>query len=485
LALSAQQYLSMRALFRSALAANSSLAANPSDGEVLGFFAQLLAEANGATLLPDTRQNAIGFAFRGLLSGNIAGVSNPSDADVLSFWTQLASDANGAAALTSVRYLALKSTLCSAIARNYPAVANPALQDLLAYFTAVAGVLVSGVTTFGAAQNYLWRDTKTFTVTGAGANQYVAHDIGSRLAFWTTATSLTIGAVATSGNTAYGDCVDVRVSGAYFTTAQFPDSAGSSIGVRAPVTIALPAGLKLVELIEQGCFVIDINVPCALLPAPVPQRSFTVIGASGSWGYFAWDESNVTPGMFVFDLCWRGRVAWSGRFDAVYTVANNSFGLTSYGVVDQASAIAFVASTIAPRMTGTLEQTVWLEFGAGECLNSATTPTVFAQNLGYLIDAIHAAFPRARVYVQTPIFIVTPSEATANGLGFIMQNYRDVIPPLATGRPYVRIADGLQMGSNAGDISGDGKHEIPGFPVTHIAGHVKAFNYAYPLLAAA
>jgi len=131
------QYLSMRAMLGRALAANSFLVANPSDGEVLSFFAQLTAEASGAAALPSAQQAAIGYAFRGLLSGNFPGISNPSDANVLDFWTQLRADSSGAPALSALRYQTLKAQLRNVVALNYPGAANPSLQALLGYFNAV------------------------------------------------------------------------------------------------------------------------------------------------------------------------------------------------------------------------------------------------------------------------------------------------------------------------------------------------------------
>lgn len=123
----------MRALFRSALAANSFLVANPSDGEVLSFFQQLLTESIGAAALPAEQQASIGYAFRGILSGNFS-TANPSDANVVDFWAQLTTDATGAAALNTDRYKTLKATLRNVVSLNYPGTVNPSLADLLGYF---------------------------------------------------------------------------------------------------------------------------------------------------------------------------------------------------------------------------------------------------------------------------------------------------------------------------------------------------------------
>lgn len=168
--LSAQQYLGMRALFRSALAANSFLVANPSDGEVLSFFNQLVTEASGASALPAAQQAAVGYAFRGLLSGNFPGVSNPSDADVLAFWTQLSTDSSGAAALTSQRYKTLKETLCDQVSRNYPGAANPSLKDLLGYIAAVA-IVTTPLTIITSSPPKLWVDSQLGTSSTAWTDQ--------------------------------------------------------------------------------------------------------------------------------------------------------------------------------------------------------------------------------------------------------------------------------------------------------------------------
>jgi hypothetical protein len=134
-----QQYLCMRSMLGRALAANSYLYANPSDGEVLGFFNQLVNEASGAAALTTAQQDAIGYAFRGILSGNFPGTPNPSAADVLAFWTQLSTDASGAAALAVPRYDALKQALLAELALNYPGTTNPSTRQLLGYIAAVAG----------------------------------------------------------------------------------------------------------------------------------------------------------------------------------------------------------------------------------------------------------------------------------------------------------------------------------------------------------
>jgi hypothetical protein len=165
--LPAQQYSAMRAMLRGALAGNNPLAANPSDGEVLGFFKQLFTDASGAAALTPLKQGAMAAAACRLLSGNFAGIANPNDADVVTFWGQVNTDAAAAATLTAQRYLALRAVLRDVFSINYPGVSNPSEADMLGYFGVFASVSTP-LTIITSVTPKLWLDSQL----GAGANQW-------------------------------------------------------------------------------------------------------------------------------------------------------------------------------------------------------------------------------------------------------------------------------------------------------------------------
>lgn len=126
MALTTDQYRTMRDLFRGALSVDS---ANPSDTDVLAFFKQLLADASGAIALSNARQFLAGEIARRILSGNF---SNPTDANVVDFWTALASDANAGAAMgQTAQYQKMKKALVGEFQCEF---FNPVEADIFGYF---------------------------------------------------------------------------------------------------------------------------------------------------------------------------------------------------------------------------------------------------------------------------------------------------------------------------------------------------------------
>lgn len=124
----------MKGALRRALAGNNPLAANPSDGEVLGFVAQLFTDATGAAALSTAQQSAMAAASRCILTTNSTLAANPSDADVVTFWGQINTEALGATVLAPQRYAALRTVLRDALSINYPGASNPSEANVLGYF---------------------------------------------------------------------------------------------------------------------------------------------------------------------------------------------------------------------------------------------------------------------------------------------------------------------------------------------------------------
>jgi len=157
MALTVSQYRTMRDLFRGALSVDFS---NPTDGDVLAFFKQLLTDASGAAALSNVRQFLAGEIARRVLSGNF---SNPTDANVVDFWTALASDSNAVAAMgTTTQYRTMRQALVGAFSCDF---FNPTLTDMLSYFSTYA---VSGpIAILGSAPAW-WVDASAGTLVDAG-----------------------------------------------------------------------------------------------------------------------------------------------------------------------------------------------------------------------------------------------------------------------------------------------------------------------------
>jgi hypothetical protein len=133
MALPTSQYRTFRDLLRIMLSIEG---VGPSDGDVMSFFKQLLADASGATPLSSSRNFLCGEIFRRILSGN---ASNPTDADVVSFWTQFATDSSAAVAMgQTVSYQRMRQALRGSISCDG---LSPTDADVLGYFAVYAGAL--------------------------------------------------------------------------------------------------------------------------------------------------------------------------------------------------------------------------------------------------------------------------------------------------------------------------------------------------------
>jgi hypothetical protein len=196
MALPTSQYRTFRDLLRIMLSIEG---VGPSDGDVLAFFKQLLADASGATALSASRNFLCGQIFKRILSGN---ASNPTDADVVSFWTQFASDASAAVAMgQTVSYQRMRQALRGSISCDG---LNPTDTDVLGYFAAYSfsgdfGALFTG---YGlTVRSYRRGDLGVTGTTGAGKTNWANQSgDGSTMAPGSAASTDGIGSVGTGLN---------------------------------------------------------------------------------------------------------------------------------------------------------------------------------------------------------------------------------------------------------------------------------------------
>lgn len=330
------------------------------------------------------------------------------------------------------------------------------------------GINISGYTAFGLPEYSLKWDTKLPGVlTGSAPNQYVPGDQYTRTVLDVPPGYLDVEAIATvavSGNGDLGNTIDVAIDHVKQShTMQF-----TTVGVKQTVRLTIPGpGVRRVELFEQNCAITGITpqTTATIIPAGAHAESLIIMGASGSIGYFGWDPNDVISGQLVFLWSWAGQVKASGHFGASYMIGTSGFGITSYGIVDAATAAAAVVTYITPRMTGTTRKVVWLELAAGDMISNQTTPAQFAARLSLFCAAILAAHPTAEIKIQTPV--VWGAEATPNGLGYLMQDYRNVFPAIASAYPgRVTVVIGYNGGSLPAMSTGpgnlqDGAHLSP------------------------
>lgn len=370
-------------------------------------------------------------------------------------------------------------------ARNAFPVAPKSYPNSVNSYPLGGGMLISGYTATGGLAEYAWKwDTRRPAVlTGSVPNQYVPGDQHTRIVLdlpngcgWLDIEA--VSTVAVSGNGDLGNTVDASFDGVIQShSLQF-----TTPNTKQTKRLTVPgSGVRRVELFEQECYITGITpqtTATIIFPA-VHSSSMVFIGASGL-GYYAYNPADFDPGVLVFLWSWAGKVKASHKFGASYLLATNSAGITSRGIVDRATADAFVATYITPRMTGSGRKAVWLEMMAGDMISNLSTPAQWATRMGHLLDAIIAVWSTAEIWLQTSI--VWGTEATPNAGGFTMQQYRDVAPALAAARSAnVTLAIGYAGGATpamttiAGDLQ-DGAH------VTAVAMRDKVAPYALSIL---
>ncbi len=449
------QYANLKGVF-SALISGNGYQPNPRalDADLRAFFSRFSSDFNSASPLTINASAAIGRSLQSVLANSGYGLRSPEQAALRLFFQYLAVESYSSPPISDGQYSAMRELLRAALSDNDAFVGLPDAA-LLSYFgSSMTTTPISGFTAIGVAQNSWWSDTGKFTPTGVDPNQYVARDRYARLSVITSDTSMTVEAVKPASAFIDGISVDVWVNRVYNQTIKY----GGPVSTKQQIVISLPPGNKLVELYDFAA-ITGISVTGAVIIPGLPARSIAIFGASGSMAQYGWLplDSPSNAGNPVWTVTWPALVRNSGRFDALYNASTGSFGTSSFGI-GVGNQAPFMANFVAQRMKGTAENVVVLEMGAGDHNLNVSTPTNFAIMMGQTADTIHAAYPSAKVIIQSPI-VYTAGDP--NSLGFNMADYAVGLPAVCAARsPWCVYADGMQMASNPSDLF-DNLHVFP------------------------
>jgi len=348
----AAQYLAMRSVLRGALSGNYLGIANPSEGEMLGFFNQLFAESSGVSALSAAKQAAMSTAYRGVVSGNFPGISNPNDADVAAFFAQLQTDASGAAALSAARYAALKDVLRDVLSSN-ATVGNPTLADIISYFSGFFGF------------------NGSFTSVISGSFQLVQFDIGltyggTLLASGTTPPVITLtGSIAGTPVPIRVECTLLGALGVWTGRVSFDGGSTFPQAFTSAATVPLTgAGSGLTLNIAAGSAAVD-NVWLATCAGVADQ--------SGNAKHYSNVTANQQP-VITVGLNGKPGLLWDG--------ANDS--LTSALVLPQSSVTPFVMFCVVKSVTWGNLRPILSHAGGGYTLyQRGVSPALQASGSGF------------------------------------------------------------------------------------------------------
>lgn len=159
---------------------------------------------------------------------------------------------------------------------------------------------------------------------------------------------------------------------------------------------------------------------------PYPTR-ILIYGDSVTVGYAASPLSLGWAGRLTTDLAGAGAVAIEA--DSGRRLHND------VATAEQRTALVRQFLAYEPSI-------LWLAIGTNDALNGAWIPNAFAIAYAAVIDALHAAQPTMAIYVQSPLITIYES---ANILGYTIQQYRDAIAGLTTGRAWLHVIDGLDI----------------------------------------
>lgn len=297
-----------------------------------------------------------------------------------------------------------------------------------------------GSTMIPTADNW-FQDTGVFTLSGSSPNTYTFHDTLSRILLYTSATSLDIEAVPITSNYSSG-YITIYVNNVYNQTVQY----SGTIGVRAIVTVTLPAGTnKLIE-IEENAYVTGIK------------------------GIFTgtWRNSPIARTVAYGDsISCRGFVANSSAFGFTDLLRHDGFtSWTFYGSSGRRlnddylldNSMMATAQALVTRCDGSLLNTVFITIGTNDY--AGTSGTIWsAANFGSayaaLLSAIHTLNSNIKIVCMSPVI---RSPETANTFGDNLDAYRTQISNAVSARSsYCTYINGTSVLS-IGNLAVDGLH---------------------------
>lgn len=344
------------------------------------------------------------------------------------------------------------------------------------------GILISGDTPIGQAQNSWKWDSKRFDVGGGGT--YVIGDQMARLIamlpddckYLDVRSRATAGAGASLGNT-----IDYAIGG---VPSSIPIS-NTNNGPEQWGRIFVPGtGNRKVELYEQGCYITGLrpHTSAQIIPYAAHDSSVVGFGASGSQGLYSWNPLNFVPGVLAFILSWFGQVKTSKKFDACYLVATSGFGLQDYiASPSPSTALAWAAANVIARATGRSRKVAIFEFGAGDYFHAVWSAAQITTFYGYVADAVYSLDPTIDQLWKTMVVMGNPAEGTANAAGVTQQQMRNATAAIQPGRPFVRIATGYNGGATPAETTGTGDLQ-DNLHLTPVAQRDKAGPYMLSLL---
>jgi hypothetical protein len=274
----------------------------------------------------------------------------------------------------------------------------------------------------------------------------------------TTATTLVVQSECTAtanAQTAYS----VFVDGVAFGTA-FP----ASTNVDDYKTFTLPPGKKQVIVVTSyqttannnfdshtGTFLKALYVPpntdsSLLLPAVAPSRQLLVYGDSIVSG-----SLSTTPSLNGIPILLRSRFYGNVVFESWGSrQLFQDIGGAS-GPSNMAKLVAYFAAA-APTE-------IYLAMGYNDYANATYKAAEFGAAEGSLMDALHAAIPQAKIWMQT-LLLTNGSEATNNANGETPPNFRTQQTSACNARSWCNLVDGTTLVAT-GDISaGDHAHVL-------------------------
>ncbi len=207
------------------------------------------------------------------------------------------------------------------------------------------------------------------------------------------------------------------------------------------------------ETYVQGSYIDSVelqdwfNTPTQTIIPPSAENVLCVYGDSISVG-----DSATSPARWAWTTMLRNR--WGGR-----NVIVDGFG---YRSLYEDAYDGTARTALASRLASTNAQYLWMaigtnDFGADQNWNATDFGTAYAD----LLDKIHTAAPNMKIFCQSPIQRIAPSDENTNGEGSTLADYRTAISTaVSTRTSYCTYVEGAAAAilPDSGMSTTDGVH---------------------------
>ena len=291
-----------------------------------------------------------------------------------------------------------------------------------------------GVAVFQASQDSWFHHNTQFLVTGSAPNVFTRHDPGATIQLNTDETALSIEAVSHALGGSAPHEVGIWVNKVYNQTVIF-----TATDVKQTQAVTLPAGQKLVEIVEMGAYVTGITSKYTPVIQGTPVASLIVVGDSISVG------ETASPVLLGWDLLWRQSQT---LYDSVPIFGQS--GQLLHGIVTPAGTFTATVAHIMAGCTGSKFREVYIALGVNDfnAFGTSGTAASHATEMGQLLDAIHAADPTVRCLVQTLILFQNVAEGSegVNAQGELPSLWRSSIAAVVAARStFCALVDGRTL----------------------------------------